>query len=255
MDTKPRRNIILPVTLILLIFSVSLNYYLYDKLKLYISVLYSTELDPLGLSYFQDEHLEHTNEKPLVVFFGDSRAQFWTSPLISEFVFVNRGLGNQTSAQIANRFDEHVKLLKPDIVILQLCINDIKTIPLFPNKKQEIVTNCIENIQRIVQDSLNTNATVIVTTVIPPTEEIPLSRRLIAWSDDVYSAVDEVNTYILSMSGEHLIVFDTAKLISNEKRMMKPEYSSDHLHLNSVGHEILNRELEEILKEIKQTSR
>jgi len=250
MKFKVKYKILFPITLILLAISIYLNSYLYKQLKLYIQVLYSVELDPLGLSSFQDE-TPPPGDKPLVVFFGDSRAEFWKAPNSDDFIFINRGLGNQTSAQIINRFDEHVRSLQPDVIIIQMCINDLKTIPLFPDNEQEIISNCEANLQKVVQDSLNINSTVIITTVIPPTGDIPLSRRMTAWSDNVYTAIDEVNSFILNMSGERLIVFDTAKLISDDQGKTKIELSSDHLHLNQAGYAILNRELEKILSELK----
>lgn len=40
--------------------------------------------------------------------------------------------GAQTSAQVVWRFAEHIAPLQPDKIILQVGINDLKTIPLFP---------------------------------------------------------------------------------------------------------------------------
>jgi lysophospholipase L1-like esterase len=45
------------------------------------------------------------------------------------FSFVNRGINTQTSAQVLGRFDKHVVPLHPNIVIVQVGINDLKTIP------------------------------------------------------------------------------------------------------------------------------
>jgi len=114
-----------------------------------------------------------------------------------------------------------------------------------------IIDNCKANIERITQSALELNAIVIVTTIIPPTGEIPLSRKLIAWSDNVYNAVINVNQFILSMAGGNVIVFDAASLVTDDQGKMKLEYSSDHLHLNDAGYQILNNGLVDILKELK----
>jgi lysophospholipase L1-like esterase len=251
MNSSKAKKVILSAVLVTLALSVFLNFFLYKQMKVYITELYKVELDPLGLSYFQNEPPQQSSEKPVVVLFGDSRAEYWPSPSLDGFVFINRGMGNQTSAQVANRFDEHVKPLRPDVVVIQVCINDLKSIPLFPERKQEIVSNCNANIQKIVEDSLELKATVIITTVIHPTRKISLSRRLVAWSDDVYDAVNEVNQHILSMAGENVLVFDSANLLSDSEGKTKLEYSSDHLHLNDAGYQALNLEFVKILEGIK----
>jgi len=250
MKTNKSKTIILIGALIALTFSGFLNFFLYRQLRLYYTLLYAIELDPLGLSYFQNEAPRQSGDKPIVVFFGDSRASQWITPITDDFTFINRGVGNQTSAQVAGRFDAHIKPLQPDVVIIQVCVNDLKTIPLFPGKEQEIISNCKTNLQKIVQDSLALNATIIVTTIIPPTGKVPLTRRL-AWSNNVYKAVDEVNAYILNMADEHVIVFDAASIISDRENKMKIEYSNDFLHLNKAGYQALNLELVKILEGIK----
>jgi lysophospholipase L1-like esterase len=212
--------------------------------------LYSIKLDPLGLSSFQEEPSQLSSDKPIVVFFGDSRAQYWPSPLLFDYTFINRGIGNQTSAQVINRFNAHVKPLHPDVVIIQVCINDLKTIPLFPENKQKIINDCIINIQQTVKDTLELNAVAIVTTIFQPAENVPLARRLV-WSDDVYNSVDEVNAFILSMADKDILVFNSASLLLDNDGKTKPEYSNDLLHLNELGYNILNRELEKILSKLK----
>ena len=202
------------------------------------------------LFYFQDPAIGNASELPIVVFFGDSRAAQWTAPSIEGFTFINRGIGNQTSAQVASRFDEHVKPLKPQIIILQVGIKDLKTIPLFPEKKQEIIENCEANIQKIVQDSLDANALVILTTVFPASEYVPLARRLV-WSNDIYQTIDDVNIFITSLESEKVIIFDTARILSNNQGRIKPEYSFDLLHLNKTGYDVLNLELVEILENVE----
>jgi lysophospholipase L1-like esterase len=238
------------VGLAVLAFSLFLNYILYKQMWAYYKALYHVELDPLGLSQYPVNTPIPSDEKPVVVFFGDSRAVQWPAPAMDDFVFVNRGIGNQTSEQVAARFDEHIKPLQPDVVILQVCVNDLKTIPLFPKRKEEIIANCKSNIHKIIQDGQNINAVTIVTTIIPPAEKVPLTRRL-AWSDDVYEAVNEVNDYILQLTDDHVIIYDAASAISDNDRKTKLEYSTDFMHLNDNGYQTLNDGLVKILETVK----
>jgi lysophospholipase L1-like esterase len=136
------------------------------------------------------------------------------------------------------------------MVIIQVCMNDLKTIPLFSERKQEIITDCEENIEMLVQKSLDLNATVILITVFPTSGNVPLARRLV-WSNDGYEAIKEVNRFILSLKNEKVIVFDTASILSDSDGNLKPEYVHDLLHLNDKGYEILNIELVKILAYLK----
>ena len=249
MKTKNIKKVSAIITLFIFVFSVLLNLLLALNLKKYYFLLYAVELDPLGLSQFQNSEHQPA-QQPVVVFFGDSRAAQWPNPALDGYTFINRGIGNQTSSQVANRFDAHVKPLEPNVVIVQFCINDLKTIPLFPGKKQEIILNCKTNIQKTIQDSLEIEAFVIVTTVFPPIEKVPLARQIV-WSDEIYKAVDEVNTFILSLSNEKVFIFDAATILSNSEGKTRPEYSYDLLHLNDGGYRALNLELVKVIERIK----
>ncbi len=234
---------ILSIFLLISIFS---NAILYRELTRYYKYLYSAVLDPLGLSYFQDSPNQIPINKPTAVFFGDSRAAQWLSPQTEVYSFTNRGIGNQSSAQVLLRFDEHIKPLHPEVIIIQVGINDLKTIPLFPERKHEIITNCKVNIEKIIEKAVELNATIILTTIFPASGEVPLTRRLV-WSDDVYEAIDEVNIFIRSVQNDKVIIFDAASILSDKEGKTKTEYTFDLLHLNNDGYEALNRELVKIL--------
>jgi lysophospholipase L1-like esterase len=246
------KTIVLPALLLLLSVSFLLNALLYSQLRKYYTMLYAIELDPLDLTYFPDEMGPPDESEQTVVFFGDSRAAQWPAPAVEGFWFTNRGIGNQTSAQVASRFDDHIRPLHPDIVVLQLCINDLKTIPLFPDRRREIVLNCETNIQKIVKDSRDLDSTVVITTIFP-SGQIPLARRLV-WSDDIERSIREVNMFLLSFPDDGVIVFDAAKLLSDEDGKIKTEYSFDELHLTEAGYQALNVEFVKMLESLRPES-
>lgn len=222
------------------------NVLLYRELRKYYALLYNSQLDPIGLSYFQEATDQTASDKPTVVFYGDSRAAQWIAPQTDEYAFIHRGIGNQTSAQVLLRFEEHIRPLQPDAIILQVCVNDLKTIPLFPESKDEIIAACENNIETIIQKSRALDSVVILTTVFPTSGNVPLARRLV-WSDDVYEAIDRVNAFILDYQAEGVIVFDSAGILANSAGNVKSEYVFDLLHLNSAGYNALNSELLTIL--------
>ena len=152
-----KQKLLLRLSLLLsvltLMVSLTCNIFLFVKGRYYYLKLNSTNLDPLGLGAFSTEPPASnipTASTATVVFFGDSRAQMWSVPAnLKGFSFINRGIDTQTSTQVLGRFDQHIVPLNPDIIIIQVGINDLKTIPLFPQEKAAIINNCKANIKQI----------------------------------------------------------------------------------------------------------
>lgn len=234
----------LPVAL--LIVSVGINVLLFQQVRTYYVDLNGTRLDPLGLNAYPSA--PHTNiNQPLVLFFGDSRAADWPAPVsMPESMFVNRGIGAQTTAQILGRFAAHVLPLHPDVVVVQMGINDLKTIPLFPEQREAIVAQCKANIAEVVALARADGTQVVLTTIFP-LGQIPLARRPF-WSEEVAVAITDVNQFILAQANDHVLVFDTGVILAKEDGLTNPLYSQDFLHLNEKGYEVLNSELVPLLR-------
>ena len=245
---KFRRRIIIAVVLLA---SLASNAILLGKSADYYWRMNEFHLDPLGLEAYPPSAStpEKSNAPGLAVFFGDSRAYAWPPPARARFAFVNRGIGNQTSAQALGRFDLHVAPLHPRIIIVQVGVNDLKTIPLFRERKQKIVLACKQNIKQIVDKSNALGATVILTTIFP-LGELPFDRRLF-WSEDVALAINDVNDYLRSLANQNVIVFDTGEILADRNGMVRAEYAYDFLHLNPIGYRALNQKLASLLDETK----
>jgi lysophospholipase L1-like esterase len=229
---------------ILLLLSITANILLYERAKQYYLQLNASHLDPLGLSVFANTST--VVQLPVIVFFGDSRAAQWTAPgQVQNVTFINRGIGNQTTAQIVGRFQAHVTPLHPQIIIVQGGINDLKTIPLFPDEKETIISNCKANLKQIVDLSVAEGAQVIITTIFP-LGKLPIERRSF-WSDDVNIAIHDVNTFIETLASDRVTVFDTSKVLANSDGIVYPQYSQDFLHLNPAGYNALNEAIYKLL--------
>ncbi|MEZ2320749.1 MAG: SGNH/GDSL hydrolase family protein [Microcoleus sp.] len=227
-----------------LLASAILNVFLYQQGQKYYLLLNATGLDPLGLNSYPNS-VEKT-QKPVIVFYGDSRAESWPAPdTIKNATIINRGIGGQTTAQVLGRFQEHVASLKPKIIVIQVGVNDLKAIPLFPEQKEAIIGNCKTNIGQIVKKSLDTGAKVVVTTIFP-LGTLPIQRKPF-WSDDVPIAINDVNDYIKTLARDRVIVFDSSQVLANSQGIVDPKYSRDFLHLNSEGYGALNKAIAGIL--------
>lgn len=205
----------------------------------------AVRLDPLQLAIYPEAPAKKPDLKR-VVFFGDSRALSWPAPSLPNTEFLNRGIGDQTSEQIRLRYNAHVQPLKADLVILQLGVNDLKSLPIFPEKRSVIVGQLKRNLQWIVQQARVDGSRVLITTIFP-VGKVPLERRLV-WSDEIALAIREVNTFIASLAGEGVQVFDAFKVLQGQSDLIQTEYSRDLLHLNAQGYAVLNTALIPLLQ-------
>lgn len=229
----------------LLLASLLWHYRTYRQLRLFERFFGATILDPYGLAAFPSvvESDLATTEKPGLVFFGDSRAAHWPFPsLCEQWQCFNRGIESQSAVQATGRFAEHVVPLCADVVVVQVGINDLRLIALFPEAQAQIVANTKESIGQIVSEAQEAEMTVVLTTIFP------LGRP--SWGDrmtgaarDVETAVTEVNTFIESLAGEKVIVLDTAVALADSQGDLLPAYHLDYLHINEAGYVALNEQL------------
>jgi lysophospholipase L1-like esterase len=240
---------------LLLILNISLagNLWLFQRSDQYYRELHATRLDPLGLNAYASAPPSTSRDPQVyqhtIVFFGDSRAADWPAPTdFPNVLFLNRGIGAQTSAQAVGRFNVQIPPLHPDLIVIQVGINDLKTIPLFPDQATQIVADCKTHIRQLVEQARRIQATVIVTTIMP-VGQLPLERRLY-WSEAVRSAIAEVNASIESLQGPEVIVLDTTAVLADAQGQLREDYSRDFLHLNEAGYAALNQMLASAIRRV-----
>ncbi|MBN8594336.1 MAG: SGNH/GDSL hydrolase family protein [Anaerolineae bacterium] len=209
-------------------------------------------LDPLNLGFFSTDPLPQPGEGVVrLVIYGDSRAASWPAPQIDGLEVINRGIGAQTTAQVALRFDYHIAPVQPNVILLQMCINDLKIIPLETNLYQSIVDGCLDNVRQVIDAARTINAKVILTTVFP-VGIVPLERQFV-WSDAVAQAVRDVNAQMAMLTAEEVILFDAYTLLAGADGLIKPHYADDELHLNAAGYAALNEALLPLLSNLIQS--
>ena len=177
----------------------------------------------------------------------------WPAIADIPFEFINRGINGQTTNQVLGRLSAHVASLSPQIVVVQVGVNDLRDFGAFPNQSQNIVNNSKQNIQKIVDRlTQELKATVILTTIFP-TSVLSQSMRAY-WSEDADRAIIEINKFIKSLKSDRVIILDAAALLADESGKVRPIYSRDLLHLNEQGYAMLNEELLKILTNYKNIS-
>jgi lysophospholipase L1-like esterase len=225
-----------------LMLSLAVNLALAALLRRVYAEAHAIRLDPTGAAVYAGAATPPADPaQPRIVLFGDSRAQAWTDPPVPQGCeAVNRGIGNQTTAQILLRLDRDVLRLGPRVVVLQAGVNDLKTLGLFPDRAGAIVEGCRANLRAIVDRLRAAGITVVVTTIFPvgPPE---LARRPI-WSDATVEAIDEVNRSLRDLAGVGVIVVDCDPVL-RQGHYIDPRLSADTLHLNPAGYRALDAAL------------
>jgi len=246
-----RRYVLILVLVVALAASLTANFYTSFRDRQTLTLYQQLILDPMGMDYYLPRDKPEVPEgKGMAVFLGDSRAEAWPAPESDRFVFANRGISGQSSAQVLGRFANDIHPLRPEIIIIQVGVNDLAAIPFFLNRQEKIIADCKKNVQELTDLAVELDATVILTTIFP------VGKSRFPWEADdsvgLASAVEEVNQYIHSLAREQIIVMDTGEILADSKGFLKPEFSQDTVHLNERGYQALNVALSSILESIAE---
>jgi lysophospholipase L1-like esterase len=200
-------------------------------------------LDPAGLGVHAAERGNPPPAgRPVLVLFGDSRAAMWPTPVaLTEFTVVNRGVGYQTTAQIALRIDADVAPLRPAIVVLEAGVNDLKTIADLPEQRSRIIADCKANLRLIVERCGAIGANVVVLSVFD-IGDVPVWRQPF-WSEDVRAAIREVNAFLPTLTSQHVVLLDAGGVLDDDRGRIRPAYQVDYLHLLPAAYEALDTRL------------
>lgn len=229
----------------LLVLSLGANMALVRGAVGYFAGAEAIRFDPVGLKMYEADRAKDPPPGPVLLYFGDSRARMWSEPdSLAGFHVVNRGIGNQTTAQILMRVDSDVVPVHPSVIVLEAGVNDLKAIPQFPARRAQIVADCESNLERIVDACRRTGATVVLVSVFD-IGDVPLWRRPF-WSDDVATAVREVNAFLPRLAGAKVLFFDAAPVLGEPGRVGH-EYQLDYLHLAPAGYRALDGRLVPLL--------
>lgn len=243
------------VLLLLLGASLSINVYLVLKLREVYLQRQFIALDPFNKSSFPEhfrKSFDANTSSTRVVIFGDSRAGEWkTPPDDDEFQFQTRGIGGNTSTQVVGRFDLHVEPLNPDVIVLQLGVNDLKTIPFVPESKEHIISWCRNNISSVVEKSRTHGYHVILTTLFP-LGDVPLYRRRFG-STEVQQCITEVNRFLRDTYSSQITILDTEKLLADKNGVVRRAYAMDLVHINERGYALINGALMELLSTYRRS--
>ena len=247
------KTIVVVASVVCLIISLCINMVLYQQVMNQYRMLQRVRLDPASARVYSGANARIAEPQPgvaRIIFFGDSRMAYWDPlPVPAKCQLLNRGMPAETTAQAVLRLKQDVLELKPDITVVQIGINDLKNIGLFPERKGEIVKSCWENLSTIVERMSEHDIHMVLLTVFSP-GPVDLYHKSL-WSNDIREGVDQVNEKMIGLIGPGITVVDCDAILSPDKSV-KPEYARDTYHLTSAGYVALNDSLNPILEKLIQ---
>ncbi len=215
----------------------------------------SLRLNPTGSESFQrSASMEPTGEptRPRVLVVGDSRVhQLDHIPDLPGVELVALGRDGETSAQLDLRLENDVLRYDPDLVVLQIGINDLKGIGVFSEERDAIREGLWMNLRGVINRLQAAEVPVLVLTIFP-VGPISLLRRPI-WSHETFSAIQAINSRIRELRMPGLWTFDCDSVLSRDGRM-RSEYVVDDFHMNAEGYAALTRQVSPVIREILSVS-
>jgi lysophospholipase L1-like esterase len=165
-----------------------------------------------------------------VLFLGDSRMEEWPELARARFATVNAGVGGETTAQVRLRAAATLDAVRPEFVVLQAGVNDLKSIGALPGMAVETEEQCLANLIALVELCRERGARVVLVPVLP-TSRPSLARRPI-WSSEIDAARRRVNAALRTR-------FQGAPGVAVlEDNLLRPDSADyrDTLHFSATGY-------------------
>ncbi len=131
-----------------------------------------------------------------ILLVGDSRMAEWPLPAPPGTRLVNAGIRRATTAQILPQLPGWLDSFKPNLVLIEAGINDLKYIGLEPSRADEIIALTFNNLTNLAGQSLTRHCPVILLPVWPPDQ--PDWRRQFVWNAAISQSVNRLNRRLLA---------------------------------------------------------
>ena len=200
--------------------------------------------DWANLGYYEQQNKQLTKpseDGKRIVFIGDSITEEW-GHLYSEFfsnnLYINRGIGGQTTPQILIRFKPDAIDLYPDVINIFAGTNDIAG-----NTGLSTVKMITDNIFTMAEVAIMKNIKVIISSILP-VKNYP-------WSEDITDAPSKINSIneIIKeyVNNNNLFYIDYFSHMVDKNEGLKSKYTYDGVHPNKAGYKKMSGVAEKII--------
>jgi len=196
--------------------------------------------------------------KARIVLIGDSRVARWPLGALAErWDVINRGVGGETTTQLAARFYVDAIALDPDLIIIESGVNDLVAASFMDDASKELVAHkTADTLRQLAQQAAESGHRILIATIIPAAR--PEILRLLVWKESLRDLIEQVNTELRQShfpDRTDLIDFSSMLISNDDNRRMSNDYRLDTLHVNKAGYEHLTKMLEQYLQSTLNSSR
>ena len=201
--------------------------------------------DYANLARYHDEDLKVGPPLPgenRVVFMGDSITDGWGHNSSSFFPgkpYINRGIGGQVTSQMLLRFRPDVLNLQPKVVLILAGTNDIG------GNLGPTTDDVIEgNLMSMVELSRANHIRVVLASLLPVCDSLqPQSAKRSP------ARIVAINSWMKTYAAEHDVIYlDYYSHMLDDKGMLRSDLTTDCLHPNSAGYDIMAPLAEDAIK-------
>jgi lysophospholipase L1-like esterase len=126
-------------------------------------------------------------------------------------------------------------------------INDLVAMAVLPERREDIVSQCAENMKYFVDVLNSRKVRTILLTVIPPGP--PPIWRLPVWSRGIAAEARRLNRSWTGVPATPALqVIDTESLLMDSTGRWHEDLNADTLHLTPLGYERLNAAIQQLLR-------
>lgn len=232
---------VITILSIIILALILVGFFFYRKNYLRYNLL---RLDPLEESGIDCKLLFSSKDTLDIWLLGDSRIAHWNKKFFSSIPanIVNLGVEGQTSMQVLKRFRSHLEFGKPDWIVLEVGINDLKVIGLKKNLSHEIAKKCYNNIISIIEICKKNGINIICSNIFP-NGNIEFARRLM-WDSYIDLEILELNKKLNNYCKKnHVEYFDAYHILLEKNYKVKQRFQNGFLHLNDEAYMALSKQL------------
>ncbi len=177
-----------------------------------------------------------------VVFMGNSITEGWKridSSFFNGRPYINRGISGQTTPQMLVRFRQDVINLDPAAVVILAGINDIAG-----NTGPSTLEMIEDNLASMAELALSNGIKVVICSVLPAYD--------FPWRPGLQPAekVGSLNKWIRDYTEKKgLIYVDFFSPMADDRKGLKPVYSSDGVHPNLEGYRVMDPLVEKAIQD------
>jgi len=175
---------------------------------------------------------------------GDSRLSQWSFAGPDNTLVINAGLAGATTAQIRQNLPALLEQYRPDMVVIEAGINDLKFLGLEPGRADAVIAHTLDNLTNMVGQCQAHGSRVLLLTIWPTAA--PDWRRRLVWSPVIPASVARLNRLLADLPAD-LARLQVVDLFAVGDIRPGPDTYQDTLHLRSQTYQRLNPILTRVL--------